>query len=90
MDVDIEMILKPEEVKNSEAIINQIDAFINSFNLNSEIKDREDGVIHNWKRSLEENILLYEIDIGSAGFVFLKKVLRYLSKLNCFLKVEVS
>lgn len=68
----------------------RIDKMMDEFNNASLKKDRKDGIVHNWKRRVEDNNLLYDIDTGSAGMVFLKKLLQHLSKLNCFYKVEVS
>lgn len=45
---------------------------------------------HDWKKRAEDSKLIYDIDTGSAGAPFLKKLLVYLSKMNCFSKVEVS
>jgi hypothetical protein len=87
MDCTLEMGLK--EGVAIENIINQIDDFIADFNHQSEKKDRKDGVIHNWKRNTEQKKLVYELDLGSTGVVFLKKLLNHLSKLNAFKKVEL-
>jgi hypothetical protein len=87
MDCTINIQLKQE--LNSESIIKSIDDFIADFNEKSEKKDRKDGVIHNWKREFVESKLIYELDLGSTGAIFLKKLLTYFSKLKVFVKIEL-
>lgn len=89
MDMTIEMWLKEEQINNATTLIKNIDTLINDYNIKSEKKDREDGVVHNWKRRAEADKLVYDIDTGSAGAPFLKKFLTNLSKLDSFSKVEV-
>lgn len=89
MECTVEMQLKIEEIGNVRAILDKTDKFIDNFNTLSEKKDRKDGVVHNWKRRIEENTLIYEIDTGFSGPVFIKKLLLFLSKLNAFEKVEI-
>lgn len=90
MDMVIEMVLNENEIPNTSFIVDKIDKMMNDYNNKSMQKDREDGVVHNWKKKVEDNKLIYDIDTGSAGAPFLKKLLVYLSKMNCFSKVEVS
>jgi hypothetical protein len=91
IDCTITATLKPEAANNMEAIGKELTDFIESFNLASEAKDRKDGVIHSSLAKAEgENILLLEMDMGSAGAVFVKKLLTAMSTLNCFTKVEVG
>ncbi len=85
----IEMSLKEEQYANATILLNDIDKMIDDFNNKSMKKDRKDGVVHNWRRRIESDKLIYEIDTGSAGVLFLKKLLKYLSTLNCFNKVEI-
>ena len=87
MDCTLEMALK--EGIATENTTKQIDDFIADFNHQSEKKDRKDGVVHNWKRNEEQDKLVYELDLGSTGAVFLKKMLNYLSKINAFARVEI-
>lgn len=87
MDCSIEMHLK--EGIESEISIKQIDNFIADFNEKSEKKDRKDGVVHNWKREFVDDKIVYELDLGSTGAVFLKKLFLYFSKLNTFEKIEI-
>jgi hypothetical protein len=89
MDMTLEMSLHKEAlVKENETII-QVDNFIDGYNKKSEEKDRINGVVHNWKREIKDEKLIYEIDTGSTGSHFLKQLLQFLSKLNYFEKVEV-
>ncbi len=89
MDMTIEMSLKEEQYANATKHLDNIDKMIDDYNNKSIKKDREDGVVHNWRRRIESDKLIYEIDTGSAGVLFLKKLLKHLSTLNCFNKVEI-
>lgn len=88
-DCSINMYLRKEEIANATAIMNQTDDFIAAFNEQSEKLDRKYGVVHNWKRKLEADKLAYEIDTGSAGTFLLKRLLPFLSKMNCFSRIEI-
>jgi hypothetical protein len=68
----------------------QIDEFIDSFNAASVKKDRKNGVVHSWKSEVRADQLIYEIDMGSAGSGFLKKILLFLSGLGAFKKIEIE
>jgi hypothetical protein len=72
-----------------ELVSKQIDDFIADFNHKSEKKDRKDGVVHNWKREFINDKLVYELDLGSTGVSFIKKLLTFLNKLNTFETVEL-
>jgi hypothetical protein len=89
MDMTIEMTLNKEAPAKGNEMIIQVDDFIEGYNKKSEEKDRINGVVHNWKREIKENKIIYEIDTGSTGSHFLKQLLQFLSKLNSFEKVEV-
>lgn len=89
MNMRIEMQLKEEYMNQAETLLNDIDKIIDDYNIKSEKKDRKDGVVHNWKRKIENDKLVYDIDTGSAGSWFLKKFLMQLSKLGYFARVEV-
>lgn len=90
LDCTILLTPKKEAVENAEAIVNSIDEFINDFNEKSERKDRVDGVIHNWNTEIRNGKLIYNLDLGSTGVLFFKKLLTYLSKMNTFTKVEIQ
>lgn len=89
IDCTIELQLKSDNIANMEQIDAEIDNFIATFNQKSEKKDRVHGVIHHWKVTLEGDKLIYDIDLGSTGPYFFKKLLPYLSQLNYFIKVEL-
>jgi hypothetical protein len=89
MDMTIEMTLNKEALPKENEMITQVDDFIDGYNKKSEEKDRINGVVHNWKREMKDEKLIYEIDTGSTGSHFLKQLLQFLSKLNYFEKVEV-
>ena len=90
MDMTIEMWLKEDDVAKAPALLEDIDKMMDDFNMKSMKKDRKDGVVHNWKRRNENDKLIYDIDTGSAGVIFLKKFLMYLSKSDRFTRVEIS
>lgn len=89
MDCTIELQVKLDNIINMEHIDAEIDNFIATFNQKSEKKDRVHGVIHHWKATVEGGKLIYDIDLGSTGPYFFKKLLPYLSQLNYFIKVEL-
>lgn len=87
-DCTIDMTLR--EHCDPKSLRDQIDNFINAFNEKSIKKGCKDGVVNNSKRTIENNHLIYDIDTGSGGFIFEKKLLLFLSKLDSFEKVEVG
>jgi len=89
MDSTIELQLKADHLKDEKKIELEIDNFIAGFNEKSEKKDRIHGVIHNWKTRVEGDKMIYDIDLGSTGPYFFKKLLPELSKMNCFIRVEL-
>lgn len=89
MDCTMEMQLKKDNLNEAESVNNKIDAFIAAFNEKSEKKDRVNGVIHQWKSTINGDKIVYDIDLGSTGPYFFKKLLPYLSLLNCFTEVEL-
>lgn len=89
MDSTIELQLKEECLTDTENITDVIDRFIAGFNESSEKKDRKYGVIHHWKSTVEGYKLIYDIDLGSTGPLFFKKLLPELSKLKYFTRVEL-
>ncbi len=87
MDSTIE--LSPIASCDTSEITKKIDEFINSFNERSDKQDRRHGVVHNWKSTMQNEKIVYELDLGSTGAYFLKKFLSFFSELNCFDKVEL-
>ena len=90
MDCTMEMTLKKEIITNAEGLIKKVDDFINRFNEESVKKNREEGVVHNWKHNIEGDKLIYNIDTGFAGPALMKKLLPFLSTLNSFEIVEIN
>ena len=90
LECELDLFVKDASVADIPSLIERIDAHMHQFNEQSEKKDREDGVVHHWKTTVEDNRIEYVIDMGSAGFTFMKKLLRFLSKLNAFDKVEIG
>jgi hypothetical protein len=91
IELEIKLHFKAEYAEHSHAIIEKIIDHIGTFNAKSEAKGRKDGVVHNWGVGLQEPLLVKcQIDMGSAGFKFFKKLLQFFSKLGCCSKVEVS
>ena len=91
LDCTIILEVKNEAISTIPAIVNSVDSFIDQFNQKSEKKDGEEGFIHNWKHDINNiNTIVYDLDLGSAGFSFFKKLFSYLSKLSAFTKVRVE
>jgi hypothetical protein len=74
---------------DSNAVIQQIADFINDYNERSEKQDRKNGVVHNFRFSYENEQIICNIDFGSTGFSFLKKLLLAISEMNHFTKVVI-
>lgn len=91
LDCTLNLAVKNGYEKNRENIITDIYNFIEKFNIKSDKKDRADGLIHNsaGKPDGKRNIV-FEIDLGSAGFNFFKKLLQYLSKVEGILRLEIA
>lgn len=86
MDLQLTLNAKPGE--DPDTIIVKLNQFLNDFNAASEKRDRKDGVVHNWKfKKQEPNTIVYDIDLGSVGYSFLKKLLQRLSKHQQLTKV---
>lgn len=69
---------------------NALSHAIEKHNLASEKKERADGVVHNSRSEIADNQLDFHIDLGSAGPVFIKKLLKVLAKFREVEKVEVT
>lgn len=67
----------------------RLNGFISEFNIDSESKDRKFGVVYNWRSKVNGQLLVLEIDLGSAGYYFLKQLLFYVAKLDFFTKVSI-
>ena len=71
-----------KDKNSSQKFITLIDDFISAFNRASEADHRKSGVVHNWQRVVKHDRVYYEIDTGSAGLLFVKKLLVYFSELG--------
>ena len=90
LNATFRLTLKPESEFEINAIIDEVENFIKNYNIASESNQRKDGVIHNVKSSINNNQVIYfEIDLGSTGTVFLQSFLSFLSDLNKLLIVEI-
>ncbi|RFZ95662.1 hypothetical protein D0C36_09135 [Mucilaginibacter conchicola] len=89
MDATIEIKLKPEHQSVADKIINEVDSFIAKFNEDSEKKDRKYGVIYNWTPKIELGNIVFDINLGSTGPYFFKKLFPFLSELNYFERIEL-
>ena len=89
LDCAVELELKDEYAAQAVTIEAAINNYIADFNSKSEKGGRKHGVIHNWKTDTKGNKLIYDIDLGSTGPYFFKKLLPYLSELNYFSRVEI-
>ena len=86
LDMTIVMEFKLGITADKETIAHQVDLFIDDYNTHA----GKNGVVHNWKRRIEGQQVVYELDMGSAGPLFLKKLLQYLSKTGHFMRVEIG
>jgi len=67
-------------------IAKAVNDHIHLFNEQSMRKDRENGIVHNWDCITVGNQIQLDFDLGSAGFDFIKKLLKDLSAMNAFEK----
>lgn len=65
---------------NAKSLATAVGDLIDNYNNKSLLKDREDGIVHNASYDIQDSIINYRIDLGSAGLGFIKKVLRLLTK----------
>ncbi|MFT3680001.1 MAG: hypothetical protein QM791_06990 [Ferruginibacter sp.] len=92
LDCTIRMQLKPGAEKSAQAVIEKLYAFIGDYNVKSEKENRKEGVIHNATIATGENDdeLVMDIDLGSVGALFFKKLLTFMSDMDCFEEVELE
>jgi len=91
MDCSLLLTVQAGYEDKRETMITAVYDFIGKFNTASEKKDREEGVIHNSKGELQDNhIVAFDIDLGSVGFGFFKKLLNFLKKMEGIQKVEIA
>jgi hypothetical protein len=91
LNTDCSMLMTVKDGTQKEILINQLVDFIEKFNTNSEKKNRIYGIVHNSKATIENTSTInFDIDLGSAGLPFLKKILKKISGLNSVEKIEIS
>ncbi|MFT3679999.1 MAG: hypothetical protein QM791_06980 [Ferruginibacter sp.] len=92
LDCTVRMQLKPAAEKSAQAVTEELYAFIGDYNAKSEKKNRKEGVIHNTTIAAGENDgeLVMDIDLGSVGPLFFKKLLTFMSVMDCFKEVELE
>ena len=90
LDQRIQLQLHEAKCAAVPEIMLAIDDFIGKANEKSEKKGRRDGVVHQWKGQQAGSLIIYEIDMGSTGLAFLKKLLQFFSDLNAFNKVVLG
>lgn len=62
-----------------EEIIQKLYDTVENHNLKSENQGRKYGVVHNCEGIVENDMINFRIDVGSAGVVFIKKLLKELA-----------
>ncbi len=92
ISISLEIIIRLKEgfEKHLTIMEKEVSAFINQFNNQSEKKNRKDGVVHNWKTIVRQNSIHVDMDLGSAGAAFLKKLLKWLNGIEQIEKVIVG
>lgn len=90
IDCSLDMIVKSEKLSEVDAMLEAIYTFTNDFNEKSEKKNRSLGLVHNSRSSIENDVVTLDLDLGSAGIEFLKKLLTYIASLGIFKSVTVN
>ena len=90
LDCHIEINLTDTRQRATESYIETINQFISGYNEKSESQNRKMGIIHNWNFSFDEENIYYDIDLGSTGPDFMKKLLMMLSDLGAFKKIRIN
>jgi hypothetical protein len=90
IDCIINATLQPDAIQRRNEIGKEIIGFVKSFNEKSESKARIDGVVHSVLPTfVQEDIIKLKFDIGTAGAIFFKKLLTFMSEKEVFTKVEI-
>lgn len=89
LDCTLLLTITEDHIGNISSIEKQVHTFIDRYNQQSE-KSGKDGFVHNSSSTIKGNIIHYEIDLGSVGVVFFKKLLKELAKMNAFTKVVIE
>ena len=76
----------PDALSNAE-IINAVNSLVEKHNHVSELKERQAGVVHNLSARVENGSICFRIDNGSAGIMFVKKILKLLAMFSTVTEV---
>jgi hypothetical protein len=68
------------DISLGEMIIHQLSEVAQKHNDVSEAKGRVNGVVHHCEGAVVEGMVRFRIDVGSAGVVFIRKLLKTLAK----------
>ena len=79
--------IETNEISNATTIINSVTNLIDSHNDISLSKERKNGIIHNYYHEITNTSIIFRIDLGSAGIIIIKKILKQLSKYSNIKKV---
>jgi hypothetical protein len=91
LNVDAEISLLLNQPVDTDALFREIEDLWQAYNIASEKKERKYGLVHNAKyRAIDDTTILLEFDLGSAGMLFLKKLLEFLSSKNVFERVVIG
>lgn len=91
LNVNAEITLLLRQPEDTDALIRDIEDMKEAYNMASEKKGRKYGVVHNSKgHAINGYTIMYEFDLGSAGMLFLKKLLEFLSSKNFFNRVIIG
>ncbi len=90
IDCTLEINLRGDCPKSkADELAQQTDNFIAGWNDKSEKQGRKNGIIHNWNYQIENDKIIYEIDLGSTGPLFFKKLLPFFSGFGIIEKIEI-
>jgi|GEM_PF-3404018 len=91
MDCSLLLTVKKGHEREREKMLTGVYDFIENFNQASMKKDREEGVVHNVNGKIQgTNIVAFQIDLGSVGFGFFEKLLKFLARLEGIQKVTIA
>jgi hypothetical protein len=91
INVDAEITLSLRQPVDADALFREIEDMRAAYDEASEKKGRKNGLVHKFNgRAIDENTILLEFDLGSAGVFFLKKLLEFLSSKNVFERVVIG
>lgn len=91
VDCLVSIRLKDQYNQDMDGIIGKLYKFVEEFNTVSEQANRKNGVVHNCRATiLNDSMIEFDVDLGSAGIFFLKKLLAFMSKMEVFEEVEIG